>query len=194
MDSLRGAPQPGTDEFYSGEIVLSMLVVAGSDTPELFDPAEKTFDQIALAVKPRRKPEPLLAVGFVGNVGPDVPCRRSLADGVAVVALVSQQCGALRNGLDQRLGLASIVDLAAGQSQADRTSISVDKSVELGRKAAPGTSHAMIAGSPFFAVAPCWWTRTQVESIITSSPLKPAETAASSRSQTPALRHRTNRL
>lgn len=86
------------------------------------------------------------------------------------------------------------MDLPTRQSQADRTSISVDKSVEFGRKAAPGTSHAMIAAFPFLPVAPCWWTRMQVESIITNSPLKPAETAANNRSHTPAFRQRMNRL
>ncbi|ANI80117.1 hypothetical protein EP837_03735 (plasmid) [Sphingobium sp. EP60837] len=95
------------------------------------------------------------------------------------------------NSLDQGFGFARIVDLPTRQSQADRTSVSVDKSVKLGREAAPGTSHAMISRSPFFPVAPCWWTRMQVESIITSSPLKPAETAANRRSHTPAFRQRT---
>jgi hypothetical protein len=52
----------------------------------------------------------------------------------------------------------------------------------------------MITASPFLPVAPCWWTRMQVESIITNSPLKPAETAANNRSHTPAFRQRMNRL
>ncbi|MBB3941738.1 hypothetical protein GGR39_003419 [Novosphingobium fluoreni] len=77
---------------------------------------------------------------------------------------------------------------------AQRQAISIDESVEFGCKAAPGTSHAMISRSPLLPVAPCWWTRMQVESIITNSPLKPADTATSSRSHTPALRQRTNRL
>lgn len=130
-----------------------------------------------------------------------------IADGVAVIALVAQQRGTLGNVCNQGFGFADIVNLPAGQSQADRTSLSVDKSMELAGKAAPGLgarpspgwaarlrSHAMIGCPPILAVAPCWWTRTQVESIITNSPLKPAKTAASSRSQTPALRQRTNRL
>jgi hypothetical protein len=64
------------------------------------------------------------------------------------------------------------VNLSAGQPQANRTSFSVDKSVEFGGKTAPGTSHAIISSSPFLPVAPCWWTRMQVESIITNSPLE----------------------
>ncbi len=194
MDSLRGAPDACANEFGGGHEVVRIFVVAGGDDPELLDPVKEAFDEIALAVEPWREAEALLTVGAIGNVGPHTSGGGGVADGVAVITLVAQQGGAVRDAGDQRFGLAGIVNLAAGQPQADRTSLSVDKSMEFACKAAPGTSHAMIARSPFFAVAPCWWTRTQVESIITSSPLKPAETAASSRSQTPALRQRTNRL
>ena len=49
---------------------------------------------------------------------------------------------------------------------------------------------------PILLLAPCgWtWTRTQVEWNSAISPSKAAETAASSRSHTPGLRQRTNRL
>lgn len=85
------------------------------------------------------------------------------------------------------------MNLPTRQSQADRTSISVDKTMEFGRKADPGTSDAMITGSPFLLFAPCWWTRMQVEAILTNSPLKPAETTANNRSHAPAFRQRMNR-
>ena len=87
-----------------------------------------------------------------------------------------------------------LVDLATGQAQRDGTAISVNEGMDLAREATSGTSHAAISSSPFLPVAPCWWTRTHLESIITISPAKAAETAASSRSHTPALRQRTNRL
>jgi hypothetical protein len=60
-------------------------------------------------------------------------------------------------------------------------------------QAAPGTSHAAI-WVPLFRVAPCWWTRMEELSIITSSPSNAWETAARSRSHTPAFRQRTKRL
>jgi hypothetical protein len=93
---------------------------------------------------------PSAACGWSGweYVGPDVSGRCGLANGGAVIALVAEQGSALGNGLDQRFSFACIMDLPTRQSQADRTSISVDKSVEFGRKAAMGTSDAMIAGSP----------------------------------------------
>lgn len=90
----------------------------------------------------------MLAIGAVRNVGPDVFARRLLADGVAVIALVAQERGPLGDGLDERFGFACVVDLPASQAQADRTSFSVDKSVDLAGEAAPGTSQAMIGRSP----------------------------------------------
>lgn len=116
----------------------------------------------------------MLAVGSIGNVGPNVSGSSGLTDGVAVISFVPQQGCALGNGLNQRFGFTGIMDLPAGQSQADRASVSIDKSMEFAGETAPGTSHATIAASPFLPVAPFWWTRMQVESIITSSPLYPA--------------------
>lgn len=70
------------------------------------------------------------------------------------------------------------MDLSAGQSERDGTTVSVNEGMDLAHEAASGTAHAAIIGSPFLPVAPCWWTRTQVESIITILPSKAAETAA----------------
>jgi hypothetical protein len=130
-------------------MVGGLFVISGCDASELFGPVEEALNEIALAVEPRRESEALLAVGPVGNVGPDISDGRSLANGGAVVALVAEQGGPVGNGLDQRFSFTSVVDLPTCQSQADRTSISVDKSVEFGRKTAPGTSRAMISRSPF---------------------------------------------
>lgn len=57
-----------------------------------------------------------------------------------LIALVAEQGSALGNGLGQRFSFARIMDLSTRQPKAERTSISVDKSEEFGRKATPGTS------------------------------------------------------
>ncbi len=59
--------------------------------------------------------------------------------------------------------------LAAGHSQGDGAAFCIDECMDLAGEAATGTSHAAIFRAPFFPVAPCWWTRTQVESIMTMS-------------------------
>jgi hypothetical protein len=97
--------------------------------------------------------------------------QTSLAAAASRMALLSypsiaQQGCALGNGLNQGLDFTGIMNLPAGQPQADRASFSIDKSVEFTGEAAPGTSHATIAAPPFLPVAPFWWTRMQVESII----------------------------
>lgn len=194
VDSLCSAPEADTDKFDGRKEIGRILVVACGDAAELLDTIEEALDEVSLFVEPWREGEALLAVGSIGNVGSDVPCRSGVADSVAVISFVAQQGCAFGNGFDQRFSLTGVVDLPASQSQADRASVSIDKGMEFAGEAAPGTSHATIAASPFLPVAPFWWTRMQVESIITSSPFYPAETAASSRSQTPALRQRTNRL
>ena len=46
MDSLRGAPDAGTDVFDGGEVVFRALVVSGSDAPEMLDAIEEAFNQV----------------------------------------------------------------------------------------------------------------------------------------------------
>ena len=104
------------------------------------------------------------------------------------------RCGAFIDVFEQGFGLLAVVDLSAGQAQGDGATVRVDERMDLAGEAASRTSHAAIVSIPFLPVAPCRCTRTQVESIITISPSQAAETAAGSRSHTPALRQRTKRL
>lgn len=122
----------------------------------MLDAVEEAFDQIALPVEPGREGEALFAVGARRDIGPGVLAGGDFPDGVAVVALVGQQRGALGHGVEQGLGFLAVVDLTAGQSQGNGTAISVNEGMDLAREAASRTSHATISGSPFFPVAPCW--------------------------------------
>jgi hypothetical protein len=147
-------PKARRDEFDGGEEVGRILVVAGGDAPELFDLVEEPFDEVALPVQPAGKDEPSLSVAARRNVGKHLLLGRTRPDGGCVVALVGEQDAAARHRLDQGLGLDAVVDLAGSQRQADRAAFGVDKRVDLARKTASGTSHAVIEG-PLFAVAPC---------------------------------------
>jgi hypothetical protein len=64
--------------------------------------------------------------------------------------LVAEYGCTFRNSPDQRLGLARIADLPAGQSQTDGASVSIDKSTEFACKTAVATFHATTATSPPF--------------------------------------------
>lgn len=170
VDLLRGTPDAGTDEFDGGKIVLRALVVASCDTSEVLDAVEESLNEVALPIEPAREGKALLAVGARRDVGPGILAGSGFSDGVAVVALIGKQRGALGHRIKQGFGFLAVVDLTASQAQGDGTTASINEGTDLAREAASGTSHAAIIGSPFLPVAPCWWTRTQLESIITISP------------------------
>ena len=83
--------------------------------------------------------------------------------------------------------------LPSGQAEPDREALRIDDRVDFGREPASGATETMIS-IPLFAVAACWWARTEVLSIIWMSPSWAAVMASIIRSQTPALRHRTKRF
>ena len=110
----------------------------------MLNAVEEPLDQVALSVEPGREGELLLSVGARRDVGPGVPAGGGIADSVAVIALVGQQRGALRQGLQQNLGLAGVVNLTSGQAQRDGTTVSVNEGMDFAREAASGTPHAAI--------------------------------------------------
>lgn len=95
--------------------------------------------------------------------------------------------------VEQRVGDLSIMCLPSGQTEPDREPLRIDDRVDFGCEAASGATETMIS-IPLFAVAACWWARTEVLSIIWMSPLWAAVMASIIRSQTPAFRHRAKRL
>jgi len=95
--------------------------------------------------------------------------------------------------IEQTVSSLPIMALSGGQAQPDREALPVDDRMDFGRESTSGATEAMIS-IPLFAVAACWWARTDVLSIVWMSPSWAAEMASIIRSQTPALRHRTKRL
>ena len=89
-DSLCVAPEANADELDGGEEVRGILVAARCDATELLDAVEEALDEVALFVEPWREGRALVAVGSIGNVGPDVPDCSGLTDGVAVISFVAQ--------------------------------------------------------------------------------------------------------
>jgi hypothetical protein len=54
--------------------------------------------------------------------------------------------------------------LAYGQSEPNREPLRIDDDVDLGREPTSAAIETMIS-TPLFAVAACWWARTEVLSI-----------------------------
>ena len=67
--------------------------------------------------------------------------------------------------VEQIVGGLAVMALSCGQAQSDREALPVDNCMDFGRESASGTTETMIS-IPLFAVAACWWARTEVLSII----------------------------
>ncbi len=158
------------EELDGGKIVFRSFVVARCYATELFDPVEEALDEVSLPIKPGREDEACLAIGLRRDIGPSFSFGRLCPDGVAVIAFVGQQDVALAEIVRQGIGLGAVGDLPSGQAKLDGTTFGVDERMDLAREPATRTSHASIVSIPLFPVAACWWTRTQVASIITMSP------------------------
>jgi hypothetical protein len=105
-----------------------------------------------------------------GDIRPSLLLCRFCTDGVAVIALVGKQDITFAERLDQGFSFLAVGNLASCQAEVDGATFRIDERVDLAGEPATGTSHATIVSTPFFPVAPFWWTRTQVESIMTISP------------------------
>ena len=159
----------------------------------MFELAEEALDPVALAIEPLREAGLPFAIGFGGDVGRGALVLDQAADTVGIIGFVAEQDGAGAEAIEQRIDRARVVRLPGGQGEPDRAPLGVDEGVDLGREAAAGATETMIS-TPLFAVAACWCARIEVLSIIWISPSYAAVMASISRSQTPALRHRTKRL
>jgi len=95
--------------------------------------------------------------------------------------------------VEQGVGSLPVMRLSSCQAEPDREALRVNDRVDFGCEPASGTTETMIS-IPLFAVAACWWARTDVLSIIWMSPSWAVVMASIIRSQTPAFRHRTKRL
>ncbi len=142
-----------------GEEVLGQLIVAGSDPSEVLQLGEEALDQVLLAV------EPCAEVGFRPPVslGRDVRERALFAesrpDTVDIVCLVCEHDCSATNMVKQIVSGLPIMALSSGKAQPDWEALRVDNRVDFGREAASGTTETMIS-IPLFAIAACWWART----------------------------------
>lgn len=190
---INAKPQPHGGELDHGEKVVSQFVVAGGDAAEVLQFREEPLDQIALAI------EAFAEAGFPFSVRFWRYVRRSpllvdqLPDAVGVIGLISQHDHVRAEPIEQFIGGLAIMCLACRQVEPDREPLRVNDRMDFRCEAASGATETMIS-IPLFAVAACWWARTEVLSIIWMSPSWAAVMASIIRSQTPAFRHRVKRL
>jgi hypothetical protein len=110
-------------------------------------------------------------------------------DAVGVVGFIGQHDGARPKVVEQGVGSLLVMRLPSCQAEPDREALRVNDRVDLGCEPASGATETVIS-IPLFAVAACWWARTDVLSIIQMPPSWAVVIAPIIRSQTPAFRHR----
>jgi len=80
---------------------VGILVVAGSDAPELFELVEETLDCISLAIDPFAESKVLGPIGFWWNVRPSLSFGGESAQCVGIVGAVSEKDCALTKVVKQ---------------------------------------------------------------------------------------------
>lgn len=107
------------------------FVVTRCQPPKLFEPIEESLDQIACLVPVPVDVTLLITIAARRNDGLRAGRFDGCDQGVAVVALVRDDCFG-GDGVDERRSLRDIGDLPAGQDQAQRIAQRIDAGVNLG--------------------------------------------------------------
>jgi hypothetical protein len=129
------------------EVVGRALLVARSNAPELFEPVDQAFDEIAAPVRSAVEVGLPTLVALARDHRPDVTPAQAAARGWAAVALVPgcalrPQTGPALAGstnrslVQQRFQRNLLMPLTAGQHRRDRPAIAFGPQMQLGREAA----------------------------------------------------------
>lgn len=131
------------------------LVVAGGDTPELFEPVEEALDMVALAIECLGPTEALLAPDHVGNVGDGAARLDVNAQAIGIIGLVGDDDGAAGEIAQERLGTGQIVRLSRRNQDLDRPALAVNAGVDFRGEPAPASTHTAIS-TLFLTPEACW--------------------------------------
>ena len=133
----------------SGDEVPSEFVVSSGDAPEILDPAEAAFDDVASSVGSFVEAMDANAIGFVGDYGLGAALDDLCPQIVAVVALVGKQSAHLRCER-QNVGRSRDVGiLARRQMKNHGPAKRIAQRMNLGRAPAVGTADRLVALPPF---------------------------------------------
>ena len=127
---------------------------------------EEAFDDIAIAVKERAVSRDALSVRCGFDAGPCAARSQSGAHGTTVVGAISKQDAAFAKGVEHVIGGSTVMGLPFGQLETDRQAEPIVQCMDLGRQATARATHATGSAVFFWALAACWWTRIEEESII----------------------------
>src|SRR3954463_14236710 len=136
----------------------SSSVEACCEAPEVFELVEAAFDPIAVFVEVGVVRDRDLARRDRWDDGEHAGIGDELAKMVAVVGFVSNY-GATVDALKQRRGGDDVVDLSAGENEAQRPTKCIGKHMDFAGQSSSGSPQSLVLVPPF-PVAACWWART----------------------------------
>ena len=148
-----------------GEEVVGQFVVARRYTAEVLQLREESFDQVTLAIQPHAEARFPFSIGFRRYVGRRALFLDQRPDAICIIGLVREDDHMRPEMIEQFIGHLTIMRLASGQAEPDREALGIDDRMDFGSEPTWGATETMIS-IPLFAVAACWWTRTEVLSII----------------------------
>ncbi|MCW2396651.1 hypothetical protein M2343_003067 [Sphingobium sp. B8D3B] len=135
----------------------------------MFEFGEEALDQIALTIEPLAEARLPLSIGFGRDIGRGALFLDQRADAISIVGFVGEHDRVGLKLVEQIVRDLAIMCLPSGQAEPDREALRINDRVDFGREPASGATETMIS-IPLFAVAACWWARTDVLSIIWMSP------------------------
>lgn len=140
----------------------SKLVVAGGEVAELLEPIEESLDKVSclvahLVIVARGEPVAAWRDDCLRTHGMD-----GVDESVAVDGLGGER-------FHQGRPLCDVGHLAAGQNQPQGIVQGIHASVNLGGQSAPRSTDRLIATVFLGAPVECWWVRTTVKSMNSSS-------------------------
>lgn len=175
-----------------GSESIGKLVVSRSDAPELFDPIKETFDKMASFVTMPVDVSLGFTVAARRNIRLSLTRSDCLNESVAVVPFIRRDCCS-RDFCNQGSPLCYVSNLSSSQDQANRISQGIDASMNFGAQSSTRSPDRLIASVFLRAPAECWWARTIVASMKSSSKSASSWSASATLAQTPPTSQRANR-
>ena len=142
------------------------LVIAGGDGTVDLEMTDHALDAVALPIELPVPADRRLAVRAWRDHGPDAGGMETVADGIAIVALVGDQvAGPCFGERTERFELRAVGRLAAGEVEGKWLTDGITETMNLTGEPAPRAAKSLFA-SPPFAPAAETWPRTVVESML----------------------------
>lgn len=170
------------------------LVVAGGDTPPVFELTEHSLDGVAFAVGLSIEGMGAFSGRIVGDDGSGAQFDEELAQAVAVIGRVGDADRRWRQGRDQGQGNTGVTELTGRDLEGDRATKAVCCSVDFRRTPTARAPYGLGFGPPFPPAAERCALTWELSSRSSAGGPPAAASARNTSAQTPLAAQRTKRL